>query len=212
MVLPQLTQAEDSQNWNYLTILDQLTRVYDNPNKVQEAEDKLLAIRQGSDPIPIYIAKYERVLYEARGQNWPDVNKISTFRNGLNPTIRGRLSQQLNLPRTYPDFIRVVQQLAGRSTSSSTPHATPGGQDSMELGAINAISTTIQSTNGKQYTIEKLYCARCRSYGHEIEDCVPTLYNPDTQQLAIPVGRDDNSDISESFEKDMERLDGWQKF
>jgi hypothetical protein len=42
MVLPQLSQAEESQSWSYMTILDQLSRVYDNPNKVQEAEDKLL--------------------------------------------------------------------------------------------------------------------------------------------------------------------------
>jgi hypothetical protein len=44
MVLPQLSQAEEQGEWDYQTILEQLTRVYDNPNKVQEAEDKLLAL------------------------------------------------------------------------------------------------------------------------------------------------------------------------
>ena len=92
MVLPQLGQAEESQSWNYQTILDQLSRVYDNPNKVQEAEDKLFLLKQGTESLPAYVAKFERILYEARGQNWPDVNKISTFRNGLNSTIRGRLA------------------------------------------------------------------------------------------------------------------------
>src|SRR5579871_78251 len=46
MVLPQLGQAEQEQVWDYNTILDQLAHVYDNPNKVQEAEDKLLSIKQ----------------------------------------------------------------------------------------------------------------------------------------------------------------------
>jgi hypothetical protein len=101
MVLPQLGQAEESNNWDYTTILAQLTRVYDNPNKVQEAEDRLHGIKQGTDSLASYVAKFERVLYKARGQNWPDVNKISTFRNGLSSTIRSRLSQQLNLPRKY---------------------------------------------------------------------------------------------------------------
>lgn len=83
--------------------------MYDNPNKVQEAEDRLLVLKQGSDePVATYIARFERVLYEARGQAWPDVNKVSTFRKGLNSTIRSRLAQQLNLPRTYPQFLRVV--------------------------------------------------------------------------------------------------------
>jgi hypothetical protein len=117
MVLPQLSQADET-SYNYNTILDQLTRVYDNPNKVQEAEDKLYALKQGTDSLHAYIAKFERILYEAHGQDWPDVNKISTFRNGLNSTLQNRLAQQLNLLCKYSDFVQIVQQLAGRSLSS----------------------------------------------------------------------------------------------
>ena len=108
MVIPQLSRAEEAKQWDYNTILDQLSQVYDNPNKIQEAEDKLLSIRQDNDLLPIYIAKFERLLYEACGQDWPDVNKISTFRKGLSPTLQNCLTQQLNLPCTYPEFIRVV--------------------------------------------------------------------------------------------------------
>jgi hypothetical protein len=68
-------------------ILDQLSRVYDNPNKQQEAEDKLYTLKQGNDSLPVYIAKFERTLYEAGGQSWSDVNKISSFWNGLNLAI-----------------------------------------------------------------------------------------------------------------------------
>jgi hypothetical protein len=45
MVLPQLSQAETADLWDYNTILNQLSRVYNNPNKVQEAEDKLLLVK-----------------------------------------------------------------------------------------------------------------------------------------------------------------------
>ena len=41
MVLPQFSYAETSYVYNYKSILSQLSRVYNNPNKVQEAEDKL---------------------------------------------------------------------------------------------------------------------------------------------------------------------------
>ena len=147
MVLPQLAHAEDEQQWSFQAILDQLARVYDNPNKVQEAEDKLFDLRQGSDSTPSYIAKFERLLYEAKGQNWPDSNKISTFRNGLSSTVRNRLTQQLALPREYSKFIRVVQKLAGSarpapsfaasgppsfsSQNRSVPH-----NDTMDLSVI----------------------------------------------------------------------------
>ena len=177
MVLPQLHQA---------------VRVYDNPNKVQEAEDKLLALKQGTDSIPAYVAKFERVLYEARGQNWPDVNKISTFRNGLSSTIRSRLAQQLNLPRKYPDFVRVVQQLAGRTSqaptsgnsngSGSGPGPGPGNHhyhgEPMEVGSINAIhvsspqqrARSISPTLRGQYRLQGR-CVRCGSYDHWVQSC-----------------------------------------
>ena len=44
-------------------------RVYDNPNKVQEAEDKLYALKQDTDFLYAYIAKFEHILYKARGQD-----------------------------------------------------------------------------------------------------------------------------------------------
>jgi hypothetical protein len=69
IVLPQLAQAEDNQNWDYQAILGQLSRVYDNPHKVQEAEDKLYGLKQGTDSLPVYVAKFERTLYKARGQD-----------------------------------------------------------------------------------------------------------------------------------------------
>ena len=54
-MLPQLRAAKESQIWDYYTILGQLTRVYDSPNKVQEAEDKLFELKQGNtEAIPAY--------------------------------------------------------------------------------------------------------------------------------------------------------------
>lgn len=117
IVLLQLGYAEDTQQWDYNTILEQLARVYDNSNKIQEAKDKLLAIGQGTDSLPAYIAKFERLLYEAGGQDWPEATKISSFRKGLSEKLRLRLFQQLNLSRTYSGFVRVVQQLAGGGRS-----------------------------------------------------------------------------------------------
>lgn len=190
MVLPQLGQAEESQSWDYTTILDQLSRVYDNPNKVQEAEDKLFTLKQGTDSISVYIAKFERILYEARGQDWPDVNKISTFRNGLNSTIRARLAQQLHLPRSYPDFVRTVQQLAGKSalpqaltsghtsgqTSGRTPGQAYGGHEPME---VNAISLDPRKEQQRELQRLEKYCINCCEHGHSVQDCVAQIKDND---------------------------------
>jgi hypothetical protein len=119
--------------------------VYNNPNKVQEVEDKLLSLKQGTDSIRAYIAKFERVLYKASSQDWPDINKISVFRNGLSSTVRNRLGQQFNLPQKYPDFIRIVQQLAGQgygmpATSQHTTGTTPGPNSGYTLQAPRALA------------------------------------------------------------------------
>ena len=231
MVLPQLSQAEALNVWDYTTILNQLTRVYDNPNKVQEAEDKLLSLKQGTDSVPAYVAKFERVLYEASGQNWPDVNKISTFRNGLNSTIRSRLSQQLSLPRKYPDFVKVVQQLAGRSSHAPTSANATGNHtrnhhsEPMELGAINAISInsidtpssqssqssstrlrarSISPARREQYRLEGR-CVRCGSLDHWVGGC-PLLPHKKQTAKRIPAS-DQGSDESDlDIDYEIERI------
>jgi hypothetical protein len=125
MVLPQLSYTEKQKSWDYKTILEQLERVNDNPNAVQEAEDALQAIKQGNQPLPSYITKFERLLYEAEGQGWADANKIIAFRSGLSPALRKALSHQLTLPATYPAFISVVQQLSRRQGSYGAPSQSP---------------------------------------------------------------------------------------
>ncbi|EKD18242.1 hypothetical protein MBM_03235 [Drepanopeziza brunnea f. sp. 'multigermtubi' MB_m1] len=64
-----------------LLVDDQLVLAYDNLNKIQEAEDKLLACKQGTDALYIYVLRFERLLHAARCQTWPDANKIIAFRN-----------------------------------------------------------------------------------------------------------------------------------
>jgi len=171
MVLPQLSQVDES-SYDYNTILDQLQRVYDNPNKVQEAEDKLYALKQGTDSLHAYMAKFERTLYEAHGQDWPDVNKISTFRNGLNSTLRNRLAQQLNLPSKYSDFVRIIQQLASRSSSANPQQSSftghSNGHHQGEPMDLNAIGTTERKQVARRRVPSKI--PALLAYPYEDED------------------------------------------
>jgi len=228
MVLPQLGQAEKLNTWDYNTILDQLVRVYDNPNKVQQAEDRLLSLRQDNDSVPTYISKFERVLYEADGQNWPDINKISIFRNGLSSTVRSRLNQQLNLPRKYPDFVRIVQQLAGRSSSCSTVQSSSNsngnyqrGSEPMDIGAIavNSIDvpssqfTPPRSTSPRarsisparrgQYRYEGR-CVRCGSFSHWVEYCPLQPYSSSLRPHKKQTGKRTPASDQGSDESDLD--------
>jgi hypothetical protein len=231
MVLPQLSQAEDSGVWDYISILSQLARVYDNPNKIQEAEDKLFALRQGSDSVLVYIAKFERVLYEARGQDWSDINKIASFRQGLSPTLRSRLAQQLSLPRTYSEFIRVVQQLSPRSSapapalpnSQTHGHGHSGGRgepmDIGMIGSINAIdSIQLSSVNSSSPSATQAIststaqrdrfrkegrCVRCGAQDHWVQKCPLQPHKPDSGRVIITAINDDDDASSCSSHNSM---------
>ncbi|KAK4221747.1 hypothetical protein QBC38DRAFT_347391, partial [Podospora fimiseda] len=46
LVMPQLVQAEETKIYNVDDLFKQLSRLYDDPNKVREAEDALHGLRQ----------------------------------------------------------------------------------------------------------------------------------------------------------------------
>jgi hypothetical protein len=159
-VLPQLARAEEDGIWSYESILGQLERALYNPHRHQEAEDRLHELVQGSDTVVAYVSKFERLLYEAKGHNWDDTRKIAALRHGLSSTIKNRLAQQLELPSTYPAYLKAVQKLATRSAgftpqaSGSAPNRVrftsdsarqlPSSHDPMDtsVGHINSIDTT----------------------------------------------------------------------
>jgi len=92
MVLPQLADAEEQNQWDYLVILEQLERVYTNLNEVREAQQSLHKVKQqDSEPLLAYIARFKRILHEAKGRDWLAAVKISTFRQGLNQLIQRAL-------------------------------------------------------------------------------------------------------------------------
>jgi hypothetical protein len=143
IVLPQLRSAKETQRWDYHTILDQLTRVYDSPNKVQDAEDKLFELKQGNtEAIPAYTSRFERMLYEAQGQKWSEDRKIATYRQGLIPSTRKALRSQLDPPQDYLTYARMVLRLVGTARPSGFSSHTSGHlpvqarNDAMDLSVI----------------------------------------------------------------------------
>ena len=240
-VLPQLATAEQEQFWSYQSILDQLSRALDNPNKTQEAVDRLHRIDQASESIPNYIAKFERMLYEAKGHNWDDDRKISAFRFGLNSTIKNRLAQQLELPSSYPQFLRAVQKLSSRSGTlgplnpthnpSSRPHtanappATARYGDPMDVSNIGINSIEVPghflfSEPTRQSYRDIGACLRCGSFDHWLKDC-HELARPSAnsrsagtsgKKVTIATLDDDYDSDDYDYEKDDPRHpDAWQR-
>ncbi|EEH16252.2 hypothetical protein PABG_06339 [Paracoccidioides brasiliensis Pb03] len=145
-------------------------------------------------------------------------------------SIRNRLAQQLNLPQTYKEFLRVVQQLAFNSSYSSLPHASQqidrparhDRPDSMDLNQINAFNfshdsppraPSISSSQREKYRQEGC-CVRCGSNDHWVENCHlrPHSPKPYRRQTAkrIPAPNqgsdDDDSDVSGIWKETYKNL------
>lgn len=65
LILTFVQQAQESGEWQPLALLEYLGRIYNDPNKVQKAEQRLLDMRQKSTSISTYLPQFKRVLYKA---------------------------------------------------------------------------------------------------------------------------------------------------
>jgi hypothetical protein len=94
LALSLLDTAESTQAWDHEAIFNLLERVHHNPYAQQEARDKLTHLRQAEEGLSAYIARFERLLYEAGAKDsWPDDIKISTFTNGLRSTLKAQVQE-----------------------------------------------------------------------------------------------------------------------
>jgi hypothetical protein len=162
-------------------------------------------------------------LYEAGGQSWPDVNKISSFRNGLNSALRSRLAQQLILPRIYSEFLRICQQLS--SKTAAPPYATapklasdPMDVSELTIGALTpgttALTPVINMPPGVTTQIGAIssdlivrpnyrqtgQCFRCGSSSHRVKDCLKS--SSSTGKRVTIAAINDDSSIYDSDDSD----------
>lgn len=64
--MPQLAQAEDSI-YDPQYIIKQLARLFNDPNKIRQAEEKLQALKMGDlDHLTAFLSRFKRLLYTAK--------------------------------------------------------------------------------------------------------------------------------------------------
>lgn len=150
LVMPQLAQAEDNGVYDPQHIIKQLARLFDDPNKIRQAEEKLQALKMGdSDHLTAFLSRFERLLYTAKANKWPDATKIAILRRALNRSVRTKLDSQILVPSDYEGFVKMLLQLIGAHSGTSwsgTSHGKDGGHgghkdggDPMDLSAIASI-------------------------------------------------------------------------
>lgn len=126
-VLHLRQSAEDSQSWDPEAIFSFFQRLCHNPREQQESIQRFSSVRQRDDESLIaYLARFERLAYEANATTWPDISRLVTLHRGLRPTLRQTLEESndslFSLP--YDDYIDLIQRV-DRRTRRPQPAQTP---------------------------------------------------------------------------------------
>jgi len=173
LVLPFVRQAQRNEDWKPLALLEHLQRIYDDPNKAKKAGQRLIELRQGTMGIGTYLPQFEKVLFEAGADAWPDNAKITTLVSGLNRDSRQRINGQLSLPADYNGFVRMLQTLGNYFGTTGSSHSN-GNKNAMEWEPVKAAKARVApavSREQRQAWRDKGKCVRCGSAKHWVKDC-----------------------------------------
>lgn len=162
LVAPQLAQAEETQSFDHQVLLNQLSRLGDDPNARRNAEEKLQSSKMYSDEtVNAFLARFERKLYKAQANKWSDAAKISLLRRQLNSHTKTLLRTQVNEPEDYDGFIKLLQRLDNKHYIS--PAVQHSGQsqrpsktgDPMDLSAVAGVGALTYHNEDDEEDVEE---------------------------------------------------------
>jgi hypothetical protein len=95
--------------WDFLKYL---AASYADPNIAQRALSRLEALKQGEkESFAAFLPKFEKELADSGGSLWSSDVQINHLKRVINQELRTYLAGQLNLPQTYPEYVRALQDL-----------------------------------------------------------------------------------------------------
>ncbi|KAI0568465.1 hypothetical protein Alg130_12109, partial [Pyrenophora tritici-repentis] len=96
-------QAEENNTWDVEDIFSFFQRLCHNPREQQEAIQRFSLVRQRDEESLIaYLARFERLAYEAGASTWPDTSRISVLHRGLRSSLRQSLEESNDSLFTIP--------------------------------------------------------------------------------------------------------------
>lgn len=195
-------QSEDTQSWDPEDIFSFFQRLCHNPREQQEAIQRFSLVRQREDESLIaYLARFERLAFEAKATTWPDVSRVTTLHRGLRPTLRQFLEESNDsiFGLQYPEYVELVQSYDRRARRPQNQHpnqhlnqypkpARPEPMDvdpaRVRLARPSSALSTSSSTSRRAHRLENDLCLCCGADDHWISDCPVSRRTPSTPEPA----------------------------
>lgn len=202
--------AETNQSWDPEILFSFFQRLCYNPREHQEAVQRLTIIRQRDDEsLVAYLARFERLVYEAEASSWPDVTRVTTIHRGLRPSLRQPLEESNDslFSLSYNSYIELVQLHDRRlrrpqyqPPQKPVRNPDPPDTDPMQINALEITvptsptlsrrSSSHSSSDRYEHRSENGLCYYCGSNSHWIADCPrsssssPGIARPRTKMTA----------------------------
>lgn len=132
--------SEDAQSWDPDTIFSFFQRLCHNPREQQEAVQRFSLVRQRDDEsLVAFLARFERLSFEAKASSWPSVSRVSALHRGLRQSLRQHLEESHDslFELSYDDYVELVQSFDRRlrRPQPQQPRRQPpsGGADAMDV-------------------------------------------------------------------------------
>jgi hypothetical protein len=165
--------------------LEYLETIFGNPNAKEQAAAKLRSMHQTpKEAFSSFLPKFELVLAEAGGSEWPDSAKINSLKGAINAELRKILIGNLFLPKTYHEFtaaLRTIdsQMASERALTKGTSHepaeTSTEETDTMEWeparGTVGNLRARWASEEEMNRRRRKGLCFRCGKPGHMVSKC-----------------------------------------
>lgn len=189
-------QSEELSDWDPEEIFSFFQRLCHNPREQQEAIQRFSQIRQRDDESLIaYLARFERLSFEAKASSWPDISRITTLHRGLRQSLRQKLEESNDslFSLTYDQYVETMQSAERRSkrfqSSQSSQPSQPNRNrfsqqmdiDPIQVNAVRPILTPSRSRSSsasstasasrREYRLLNDLCLCCGSANHWIESC-----------------------------------------
>ena len=190
LALTYITQNRASPTASGMALLEYLDTIFGDKHKKQRATEALRTIRQKSqEPFATFLPRFEKVLADAGGMNWPDDVKRSYLDGSLTFELR-RLVVTMPAVAEYSAYVSELLRLSDlyRATMRHAPkESVPAPSQRSELmdwEPTRATSATTGQRKRARWVSDEVLderretgsCMRCGKTGHFIKDC--TLLPP----------------------------------
>lgn len=191
-VLHLRQSAEDSCSWDPEAIFSFFQRLCHNPREQQEAMQRFTSVQQrDEESLVAYLARFERLSYEADATSWPDISRVTTLHRGLKSTLRQILenSNDSLFSLSYDEYVELLQRADRRTRPTRNPALKPAlsrnpdlmDTEPVQIASIQparpnspASSTSSASSSAsfrRSFRLHNNLCLYCGSDQHWITTC-----------------------------------------